>query len=128
MQRTPSANMMADINITPLVDVMLVLLVIFMLVTPAISQTMSQSVQPSPPGKILDIHKLVVQAGDTYMLDGTLLSSIELKQHFQSAVKADGKYSVQVFGEPDASYQGFTDAMAMARNAGIENLSLASSN
>lgn len=126
MQRTPSTNMMADINITPLVDVMLVLLVIFMLVAPAISQTMSQSIQPSPPGKVQDIHKLVVQAGDTFLLDGQMISSLELKQHFNQAIKADIKYTVQVFGEPDASYQSFTDAMAIAKNAGVENLSLAS--
>ncbi len=126
MQRTPSTNMMADINITPLVDVMLVLLVIFMLVTPAISQTMSQSIQPSPKGKVVDTHKLIVQAGDTFLLDGQIISSLELQQHFSTAIKLDDKYSVQVFGEPDASYQSFTDAMAIAKNAGVENLSLAS--
>ena len=126
MQKTPSTNMMADINITPLVDVMLVLLVIFMLVTPAISQTMSQSIQASPKGKVVDIHKLVVQAGDTYLLDGQMISSVELKLHFDQAIKADSKYSVQVFGEPEASYQSFTEVMAIAKNAGVESLSLAS--
>ena len=126
MQRTPSTNMMADINITPLVDVMLVLLVIFMLVTPAISQTMSQPIQPSPPGKVQDTHKLIVQAGDTFSLDGKMISSFELTQHLSEAIRADEKYTVQVFGEPDATYQSFTEAMAIAKNAGVENLSLAS--
>ena len=125
MQRTPSTSMMADINITPLVDVMLVLLVIFMLVTPAISQTMSQSVQPSPPGKVQETHKLIVQAGDTFVLDGKMISSVELKQHFSESIRVDEKYTVQVFGEPEASYQSFTEAMAIAKNAGVENLSLA---
>jgi len=118
--------MMADINITPLVDVMLVLLVIFMLVTPAISQTMSQSIQPSPPGKVQDTHKLIVQAGDTFLLDGKAIGSMDLKRHFSESIRADEKYTVQVYGEPDASYQSFTEAMAIAKNAGVENLSLAS--
>lgn len=126
MQRTPSTHMMADINITPLVDVMLVLLVIFMLVAPAISQTMSQSIQAAPPGKVQDTHKLIVQAGDTYLLDGKMISSFEMKQQFSEAVRTDKKYTVQVFGEPEASYQSFTNAMAIAKNAGVENLSLAS--
>ena len=125
MQRTPATNMMSDINITPLVDVMLVLLVIFMLVAPAISQSMSQSILPSPDGKATDPHKLVVQAGDTFLLDGQMISSVELKQHFSQAVRSDEKYTVQVIGEPDASYQSFTDAMVIAKNAGVENLSLA---
>lgn len=126
MQRTTSTNMMADINVTPLVDVMLVLLVIFMLVAPAITQTMSQPIQGSPPGKVIDTHKLIVQAGDTFVLDGQMISSLELKQHFTQAIKADAKYAVQVYGEPDASYQSFTEAMAIANNAGVERLSLAS--
>lgn len=126
MQRTQSANMMAEINVTPLVDVMLVLLVIFMLVTPAITQTISQNIASSPIGKKSEPHRLIVQAGETYQLDGQAISTGELKQHFTQAVKWDKQYAVQVFGEPDASYQSFTEAMAIANNAGIENLSLAS--
>ena len=126
MQRTPQASMMAEINITPLVDVMLVLLVIFMLVTPAITQTISQKIAPSPIAQKTEPHRLIVQAGDTYQLDGQIISSSELKQHFSQAIKSNNKYAVQVFGEPEASYQSFTDVMAIANNAGIENLSLAS--
>jgi len=126
MQRTQSANMMAEINVTPLVDVMLVLLVIFMLVTPAITQTISQKIAPSAIAQKLEPHRLIVQAGDTYQLDGQIIGTDELKQHFREAIKSDNKYAVQVFGEPDASYQSFTEVMAIANNAGIENLSLAS--
>lgn len=127
MQQTTSPGMMAEINVTPLVDVMLVLLVIFMLVTPAITQTMSQKIAPSPPTpEKAQPHKLIVQAGDTFQLDGRMISPGELKQHFTQAIKADSKYTVQVFGEPEASYQSFTQAMAIANNAGVENLSLAS--
>jgi biopolymer transport protein ExbD len=126
MQGTQRASMMAEINVTPLVDVMLVLLVIFMLVTPAITQTISQNIAPSPIGKKSEPHRLIVQAGDTFQLDGQIISTSELKQHFTQAVKSDKQYAVQVFGEPDASYQGFTEVLAIANNAGIENLSLAS--
>ena len=126
MQRTQQANMMAEINVTPLVDVMLVLLVIFMLVTPAITQTISQKIAPSATAQKSEPHRLIVQAGDTYQLDGQIISTSELKQHFTQAIKSDNKYAVQVFGEPDASYQSFTEVMAIANNAGIENLSLAS--
>lgn len=127
MQRISSEGMMAEINITPLVDVMLVLLVIFMLVTPAITQKISQQIATAPPiGKNAEPHKLIVQAGDTFLLDGQMLSSAELKQHITQATRADAKYALQVFGEPEASYQSFTQAMAIASNAGVENLSLAS--
>jgi biopolymer transport protein ExbD len=127
MQQTTSPGMMAEINVTPLVDVMLVLLVIFMLVTPAITQKISQKIAPSPPiEEKTEPHKLIVQAGDTFQLDGQMISPAELKQHLSLAIKADSEYTVQVFGEPEASYQSFTQAMAIANNAGVENLSLAS--
>lgn len=126
MQRTQQASMMAEINVTPLVDVMLVLLVIFMLVAPAITQTISQKIAPSPIVEKSVPHRLIVQAGDTYLLDGQIISTSELKLHFTQAIKSDNKYAVQVFGEPEASYQSFTKVMAIANNAGIENLSLAS--
>lgn len=126
MYKTTSSNMMADINITPLVDVMLVLLVIFMLVAPAITQTISQNIGPSPIVPKSDPHKLIVQAGDTYQLDGQFISLAELKSHFTQAVKSDSKYAVQVLGEPEASYQSFTEVMAIANNAGVQQLSMAS--
>lgn len=126
MQRIPSANMMADINITPLVDVMLVLLVIFMLVTPAIQQTLTQPLASSKLSAEAKPHKLVVQAGDTYLLDGQAISLPDLKERFNFAIREDKHYAVQVFGEPDASYQSFTYALTTAKNAGVENVSLAS--
>jgi len=119
--------MMAEINVTPLVDVMLVLLVIFMLVTPAITQTMSQNIASSPDGtRKTEPHKLLVQAGDTFQLDGRSIAPRELELHFSQAIREDGKYGVQIFGEPDASYQSFAQAMSIAKNAGIVNLSMAS--
>lgn len=126
MYKATSSNMMADINITPLVDVMLVLLVIFMLVAPAMTQTISQNIGQSPIATKADPHKLVVHAGDTFQLDGQFLSLAELKAQLTEAVKFDNKYAVQVFGEPEASYQSFTEVMAVAKNAGVERLSLAS--
>lgn len=127
MQKITSPGMMAEINVTPLVDVMLVLLVIFMIVTPAITQRMSQNIASSPPIEHkTEPHKLIVQAGDTFLLDGQMIGAAELKQHLKQAVRSDSKYAVQVFGEPEASYQSFTLAMSIANNAGIENLSLAS--
>ncbi|HNV84162.1 MAG TPA: biopolymer transporter ExbD [Arenimonas sp.] len=126
MNKITSPNMMAEINVTPLVDVMLVLLVIFMLVAPAITQTMSQNIAPSEKQTRTESHKLIVQAGDTYLLDGQMIGASELKQHFSEAIRADNKYTLQILGEPEASYQSFTQVMAIANNAGIENLSLAS--
>jgi biopolymer transport protein ExbD len=128
MSRVASPDMMAEINVTPLVDVMLVLLVIFMLVTPAITYSNSQSIAQTDQQTEAKPQRLIVQAGDTLQLDGQSISPSELKQHFSRAVKADAKYSVQIFGEPDASYQSFAEAMAIAKNAGVENLSLASAN
>jgi biopolymer transport protein ExbD len=56
---------MADINTTPLVDVMLVLLVIFMIALPTLSQRLPLDLPQ--PGPRSDTHplKLLIEAGDT---------------------------------------------------------------
>ena len=70
----------SSINITPLVDVMLVLLVIFMIAAPAMTRSLDWSLpQPVPqlptPPKTL---ALSVQAGDVLSLDGQAVSRSQL--------------------------------------------------
>jgi biopolymer transport protein ExbD len=116
---------MANINITPLVDVMLVLLVIFMVALPTLSQrlplVLSQSEQSS------DTHplKLLIEAGDTYSLDGITLSRAELGQRLAVALANGAPSVLQVQASPEAEYDTVALGVATARKAGIETVVLA---
>jgi biopolymer transport protein ExbD len=118
---------MSDINVTPLVDVMLVLLIIFMVTAPLLEHrlgmTLPQSVDrtlPAPPETLV----LTVEAGDTFALGSATLAPAQLEQalaEWRQAVP-DGVLKIDV--DPDASYQSAATAMAAAGRAGIEHRGL----
>jgi biopolymer transport protein ExbD len=67
---------MADINVTPLVDVMLVLLIIFMVTAPALSYPIpvdlpQPSTTPPPPGNPPDPIRIHIDAGGTVSWNGS---------------------------------------------------------
>lgn len=117
---------MASMNITPLVDVMLVLLVIFMIAMPAVSQTLPVSmpgVTKQAPSDRTVLH-LAISAGDIYALDGVAMGRAELGRHFaQVMMAATLPVVVEIQASPDAEYDTVAKGLSIARNAGIENLS-----
>lgn len=119
------SDQMAEINITPLVDVMLVLLVIFMIAAPALTQSIPLDLPR--PGPVSDVQpralELVITAGDEYVLAGESLSPAALESRLRGEVAAGGPpLKLEVVSERDAEYQAVARAIAAARNAGAENL------
>ena len=125
-QASGNDRAMSQINITPLVDVMLVLLVIFMIATPAVTHTLGwQLPQPGPPLPTPPKEMtLQIQSGDTLALDGQALSRSELGTVLAGAVTRDPNLLVKVQVDPAAEYSEAVSAMATARNAGVDNLSV----
>jgi biopolymer transport protein ExbD/biopolymer transport protein TolR len=116
----------AEMNITPLVDVMLVLLVIFMVTAPALTHPLGwQLPQPGPelpkPPTTLNLQ---VQSADTLALDGVALSRRELATQLAAAAAREPGLVVKVEVDPTAEYSAAVSAMATARNAGIENITV----
>lgn len=119
------SDQMAEINITPLVDVMLVLLVIFMIAAPALTQSIPLDLPR--PGPVSDVQpralELVITAGDEYVLAGESLSPAALESRLRGEVAVGGPpLKLEVVSERDAEYQTVARAIAAARNAGAENL------
>jgi biopolymer transport protein ExbD len=117
---------MADMNITPLVDVMLVLLVIFMVTAPALTHSLDWQLPhrapplPTPPTTL----SVQVQSGDTLTLDGVALSRRELATQLAAAVAREPGLLVKVQVDPAAEYSAAVSTMATARNAGVENINV----
>ena len=118
---------LAEINITPLVDVMLVLLVIFMVTAPMLTRSINLSLpQPTPDTAItkpLQL-RLDVAADGTYRLDDRPLSLADLRQRLEEASVSDPKAVLSVETASDADYQPVVAALAAARNSGLTHISI----
>ncbi|MFH1737488.1 MAG: biopolymer transporter ExbD [bacterium] len=116
----------ADINITNLVDVTLVLLIIFIIVAPLLRQGLDIQVPrvqvTDSVGKQsllveMDQHGLIALNGDTVALD-SLVPRLE-EEH-----AAHPDWPVHLRADGRNTYQNFADLLSAVRSAKIENISL----
>lgn len=114
----------ATINITPLVDVMLVLLVIFMVATPALTHTLSMQMPGTTkvaPPPATDVRLQIDIAGD-YTLDGRQVARETLVPALRDALAQSPGLRLRIAAVDDSDYQAFVTAIAAARQAGIRNV------
>lgn len=120
----PSA--LAEMNVTPLVDVMLVLLIIFMVTAPLLSRPLDlalpQSTPPIDQAKPL-ILSLDVAADGSMRLDDRPLSAADLRVRLDDALRSDPKAALILHASPDADYQQVVTALAQVRASGIRQVS-----
>ena len=117
----------AEMNITPLVDVMLVLLVIFMVSAPLVSQPIHASLpQSTPPIEATRPPSLRLAVGDdgSYRLDDRLMTTAELRQRFDDALISDPRTTLRVSAASNADYQRVVTVLAEARRRGIVDIAM----
>ena len=123
----PQAAAMAGINITPLVDVMLVLLVIFMVTMPIRSESIDLTlpgtidVQPVPRPEPV---QLQVQADGGALLDGVRVELSALTEELRAQHAQAPKAALALDGSGEAEYRAFAFALAAARNAGYRDIAI----
>ncbi|MCA1714490.1 MAG: biopolymer transporter ExbD [Gammaproteobacteria bacterium] len=111
------------INITPLVDVLLVLLVIFMVATPVLSRTLAMELPGTGEGAkpAEDLRLQIGMAGD-YSLAGQPLAREALVPALREALVQSPQLRLRIAAADDSDYQAFVAALAAARQAGIDNI------
>lgn len=120
---------MSEINITPLIDVMLVVLVIFMIAIPTVTRPLPAEL----PGYIENEQaaqepmSLRVLADGTYRLDGHPVTRASLQGLLgNSTAMVEGKPpTLKVQVDDYARYDHLAQALAVARNAGIDRIVMA---
>ena len=118
----------SDINITPLTDIFLVLLIIMMVVAPLLDQQGLNLVVPNrveadqiqKESKILSV---VVDDDDSYYIDNMQISSDELGNYFKENISEypDG---LLIMSATDSTHGAVVKLMDEARNAGFLNISI----
>jgi biopolymer transport protein ExbD len=120
---------MAEINTTPLVDVMLVLLVIFIITAPLLTHAVKidlpqASSQPNPEKPEI-VSVSIDGSGKVYWND-TLLVAGELGERLKVAAKAEPQPEIHLRADKETRYQVLAEIMADAQNAGIKKMGFVS--
>lgn len=115
---------MSDINITPLVDVMLVLLVIFMIAMPALSHRLPFDLPQDGKANDSKPLQLIIGAGDVYSLDGVAMSRADVGRQLARRVATGQPTVLQIQASPEAEYESVALGVATARNAGVVSVLL----
>lgn len=116
---------MAEINTTPLVDVMLVLLVIFIITAPLLTHAVkielpqaSSQLLPEKP----DVITLAIDDGGKIYWNDALLAPDELKTKLQQISEKTPQPELQIRADRATRYQILAEVMAEAQNAGVTKL------
>jgi len=123
---------LADINITPMIDVLLVLIIIFMVITPLTPRGLETLVpQPTPPNQKQDQsdqRTVVIQVGKDHSLkinqEETNYTEQTLGPRLEDIFKTRAERVVFVRGDADLEYQYVARAIDIAHGAGIDKVGL----
>ena len=118
----------ADINVTPLVDVMLVLLIIMMLVAPMLQQgvpvTLPEAGNTVDKPDTQEQTVVAITADKRFWVNGVMVTDSEFLSRVQQAVDATKDRIVIIKGDQDAPYGTIMQAMDDLRTLGIEDVGL----
>ena len=121
-------SLKADINVTPLVDVMLVLLIIMMLIAPMIYNdrgiTLPRAGNSTEKPDTQAQTVVAIDASSRFYVNAIPVRPDDLVPRVQRALEDKKEKVVYLKGDKDAKYSAIMDAMDAMRKAQIENIAL----
>ena len=118
----------SDINVTPLVDVMLVLLIIMMIVAPLLQKgapvRLPTAANSADKPEVADQTVVAVTATGEYYVNGVPIPDSELQRRVTELIEDKTDKVVLIKADEDAQYGKVMEAMDELRAAGIEDMGL----
>ena len=118
---------MMDINTTPLIDVMLVLLIMFIITIPpqshAVKLDLPQNQQPTNPPPIDPVkNKVVVTTAGAVLWNGQPVNLTQLRQFLDVTQQMDPVPELHLQPEPDARYELVDEVLAVTKQAKVSKM------
>ena len=120
-----SDEVMNEINMTPLVDVMLVLLIIFIITVPVMKHSVNVDLPRAtnqPESVKPETVRLSVAADGQYYWNESKVSDEELLPRLQAEAARDPQPDLHIRGDKEVRYERVAQAMAMAQRAGVRKI------
>jgi biopolymer transport protein ExbD len=120
-----SDEVMNEINMTPLVDVMLVLLIIFIITVPVMKHAVNIDLPRAtsqPQDAKPDAIGLSVKADGTYFWDDAAIRDEDLVPRLTTEARKEPQPELHIRGDKDARYERVAQAMSAAQQAGLRKI------
>ena len=120
-----SSEPMMDINTTPLIDVMLVLLIMFIITIPVQSHAVkldlpvNQPNQPPPPIDPVK-NKIVVMPDNTVLWNGAPVDLVTLRQYLDLTTTMTPTPELHLQPHPEARYEMVDEVLAVTKRANVQ--------
>ena len=127
MKHRREYRLMSDINVTPFVDVMLVLLVIFMITGPLMQQGMDVDLPEAStgPAEIKDVPTISIKSNKRVYYDRDELATlVQLEARLQAYLKTHKEGSVYFRADKNLDYGYVVKVMATLRRAGVQKIGM----
>ena len=125
LERTKGEPPMSDINVTPLVDVMLVLVVIFIITAPLLASSIrldlpkAEGTQPGDAPRFVTV--VVDKAGKVFLNDKPV-SAPQLTEQLTAAAKQNPETEIQLRADAGVPYGRVVEVMGLAHQAGLTRI------
>jgi biopolymer transport protein TolR len=125
LERTQGAQPMSEINVTPLVDVMLVLVVIFIITAPLLASSIKLDLPRTDAARPNEVPQYVAlaidKAGQTFLNDQPV-SAAQLEALLKQSAVANPDMEVQLRADQAVPYGRIVEAMGIAQKAGLNRI------
>ena len=125
LERTEGPRPMSDINVTPLVDVMLVLVVILIITAPLMASSLRLDLPRAEGAKPQDAPKFVTVGMDAkggLFLDDKPVTPVQLAQALSEAAQRSPETEVQLRADQSVPYGKVVEVMGAAQKAGLSRV------
>ena len=123
---TPAGEPMMDINTTPLIDVMLVLLIMFIITIPiqthAVKVDLPQNSNAPKPPIEPDKNKVSIDPAGTVFWNGAPINDVTLRQYLERTTAISPERELHFQPDPQARYEKVDAVLAVIKRANVTKL------